>query len=123
MTTTSPSEKAITELIERLRACSDEALHGPDGEWASGAYPTIYDEAADALAAKDTAPAEIRADRDAMLARCRTAEADVELWQLQADNLRAELALVRKALEWGEPYTLADGQTISAAIASGGNSV
>jgi hypothetical protein len=41
--------EGVEKLVERLRASSDAELHGPDGEWASGAYPTIYDEAADAL--------------------------------------------------------------------------
>lgn len=48
-----PEHKA---LVERLRAASDAELHGPDGEWASGAYPTIYDLAADAIEFLSSSP-------------------------------------------------------------------
>lgn len=58
----SPSpEQGEDDLVQRLRASSDEVLHGPTGEWASGAYPTIYDEAATAISTLRARVAELEA--------------------------------------------------------------
>lgn len=48
-------------LVERLLACSDEYLTRPDGEWMSGAYPTIYDRAVTAIRSLQARCAELEA--------------------------------------------------------------
>ncbi|TPM39626.1 hypothetical protein [Mesorhizobium sp. B2-3-4] len=84
-----PEVGEIGALVERLDA-------GIEGGVSAN---KIAKESATALTALSAKLAEVEREKGAVIARCRVAEADAELWQIQVDKTNAEIADLRRKLE------------------------
>lgn len=104
----------MADLIERLRA----ATMGFDWSDLSGnamipAVPLLH-EAIAALSQEREARERAERDRGAAIARARTAEADAELWQIQAEGKQAAEASLAEAKRLLKPFArIADCEPVT----------